>query len=122
MSGILVLHASSHGHTGRIAKRVAETIEATGFEAVLHRAGVDGGDPSPSDFDAVIVGASIHAGHHQREVVQWAERHRTCLGLRPSAFFSVCLTAADDTEESRAARAATSTASSRGRAGRRTAW
>jgi menaquinone-dependent protoporphyrinogen oxidase len=51
----------------------------------------------------VIVGASIHAGHHQREVIEWAGRHRTSLGMRPSAFFSVCLTAADDTEESRVA-------------------
>jgi menaquinone-dependent protoporphyrinogen oxidase len=77
MSRILVLYASTHGHTGRIATRVAETIEATGIEVVLHRAGVDDGDPAPPDFDAVIVGASIHAGHHQREVIEWAERHRT---------------------------------------------
>jgi menaquinone-dependent protoporphyrinogen IX oxidase len=51
----------------------------------------------------VIVGGSIHAGHHQRELVEWAERHRTTLGIVPSAFFPVCHTAADDTEESRTA-------------------
>ena len=33
----------------------------------------------------------------------WARRHHTTLATRPSAFFSVCLTAADDTEESHAA-------------------
>ncbi len=59
--------------------------------------------PVPSDYDAVVLGASIHGGHHQRALVEWAERHHTALGLIPSAFFSVCLTAADDDEESRAA-------------------
>jgi menaquinone-dependent protoporphyrinogen oxidase len=60
-------------------------------------------DADPADYDAVVVGASIHAGKHQREIVDWVARHRAQLGLLPSAFFSVCLTAADDTEESRAA-------------------
>ena len=59
--------------------------------------------PAPADYDAVILGASIHAGHHQRALVKWAERHHTALDLNPSAFFSVCLTAADDAEEARAA-------------------
>jgi menaquinone-dependent protoporphyrinogen oxidase len=57
----------------------------------------------PLDYDAVIVGASIHAGHHQRELADWAQRHHTGLATVPSAFFSVCLSAADDTEESRTA-------------------
>jgi menaquinone-dependent protoporphyrinogen oxidase len=51
----------------------------------------------------VLAGASIHAGHHQRELLDWAERHRTGLAQLPAAFFSVCLTAADDTDESREA-------------------
>jgi menaquinone-dependent protoporphyrinogen oxidase len=37
------------------------------------------------------------------EVVEWVERHRAALARRPSAFISVCLTAAEETEESRAA-------------------
>ena len=49
----------------------------------------------------VIVGASIHTGHHQKELIEWAEGHATLLNLFPSAFFSVCLSAADDTSESR---------------------
>ena len=101
MSRVLVLYASTHGHTARIAERVAATLEATGIDIDLQRAGA--GDPPPTGYDGVIVGASVHAGHHQKEIVAWAERHHTCLGLRPSAFFSVCLTAADDTEESRIA-------------------
>jgi menaquinone-dependent protoporphyrinogen oxidase len=100
MPTILLIHASTHGHTAKIADRVADRLRACGATVALEHVGVD---PAPAAFDAVIVGASIHAGHHQREIVEWAERHRTALGLVPSALFTVCLTAADDTEESRAA-------------------
>ena len=51
----------------------------------------------------MIVGASMHAGHHQGEIVDWPRCHRAELGMRPSAFFSVCLMAADDTDEARVA-------------------
>ena len=101
MPRILVLYASTHGHTAKIAARIAATLEDDGATVDLQQ--LNEAQPAPSDYDAVILGASIHAGHHQRALVKWAEQHRTALGLIPSAFFSVCLTAADDTEESRAA-------------------
>ena len=50
----------------------------------------------------MLVGGSIHAGHHQKQLVEWITAHHTRLGARPSAFFSVSLTAADDTDEARA--------------------
>jgi menaquinone-dependent protoporphyrinogen oxidase len=103
MSRFLVIHASNHGHTAKIAERIAATLEQDGAAVDLCRLGDGHRDPAPRDYDAVVVGASIHAGHHQQAVVEWAERHRAALTQLPSAFFSVCLTAADDTEESRAA-------------------
>jgi menaquinone-dependent protoporphyrinogen oxidase len=103
MPRILVLYASTHGHTARIAARMAATLEHDGATVDLHHLDAHETEPVPSDYDAVILGASVHAGHHQRALVKWAERHHTALGLTSSAFFSVCLTAADDTDESRAA-------------------
>jgi menaquinone-dependent protoporphyrinogen oxidase len=97
---VLVVYASTHGHTAKIAARIARTLEGEGAAVAVHEVG---DAPDPHGFDAVAVGASIHAGHHQKELVAWAERHRTALATVPSAFFSVCLTAADDTEESRVA-------------------
>jgi menaquinone-dependent protoporphyrinogen oxidase len=102
MPDVLVLYASKHGHTEKVATRVAAAVEAVGATVKVH----DVASPAhvePSEYDAVIVGASIHAGHHQHDVVDWVTAHHTALNLRPSAFFSVCLTAADDTDESRAA-------------------
>lgn len=100
---ILVLYARTHGHTGKIAARIAAALEQDGVTVDLRQVDAHEPEPTPPDYDAVILGASIHAGHHQRELVSWAERHHTALGMVPSAFFSVCLTVADDTEESRAA-------------------
>jgi menaquinone-dependent protoporphyrinogen oxidase len=97
MPNILVVYASKHGHTAKIAARLAETLRADGATAALEPAA---SDPSPHAFDAVVVGASIHAGHHQREVIDWIERHRDALAHTPAAFFSVCLAAADETDES----------------------
>ncbi len=103
MPRILVLYASTHGHTAKIAARIAAALEDDGATVDLHKLRANKSQPVPTDYDAVVVGGSIHAGHHQRALVRWAERHHTALDLHPSAFFSVCLTAADDTEESRAA-------------------
>jgi menaquinone-dependent protoporphyrinogen oxidase len=58
-------------------------------------------DPWPRDYDAVIAGASIHRGHHQDEMVAWARRHAAALNGMPSAFFSVCLAAAEDADAAR---------------------
>ena len=101
MKPVLVLYASTHGHTAKIATRVAEALEHAGHAVDLRR--VDAHDePSPADYAAVVVGGSIHAGHHQRELVGWVRRHATSLSAMPSAFFSVSLSAADDTDEARA--------------------
>jgi menaquinone-dependent protoporphyrinogen oxidase len=103
MPRALVIYASTHGHTAKIAARIGAALEQDGATVDLHDVRAGKPQPTPLDYDAVVVGASIHAGHHQRELVEWAERHRSGLATIPSAFFSVCLTAADDTEESRTA-------------------
>jgi menaquinone-dependent protoporphyrinogen oxidase len=100
MPDVLVLYASKHGHTAKIANRVAETMREDGVTVHLHDS-ESARDLSPFGYDGVIVGASIHAGHHQRDIVDWAKHHQTPLSGMPSAFFSVCLTAAEDNDESR---------------------
>ena len=103
MPHILVLYASTHGHTAKIAARIAAALQDDGATVDLQRFDGKAPPPAPSDYDAVVLGASIHAGHHQRALVKWAEQHHTALDQHPSAFFSVSLTAADDAEEARAA-------------------
>ena len=97
MTRVLVLYASTHGHTGKIAARIATAI---GPGAEL-RDIATASELEPWQYDAVVIGASVHAGHHQKAAIEWARAHAGVLNHMPSAFFSVCLTAADDTEEAR---------------------
>ena len=102
MPDVLILYASKHGHTAKIARRIAETMRKSGLDPDL-RSAESADEMTPSAYKAVVVGASVHAGHHQREIVDWAKRHQAELAGKPSAFFSVCLAIADDTDEARAA-------------------
>jgi menaquinone-dependent protoporphyrinogen oxidase len=98
MPTVLIVFASTHGHTGKVAARIADALTERGA-AVDLRPLADVDDLAPLDYDAVIVGGSVHSGRHQDELAAWAGAHRASLTRVPSAFFSVCMTAADDTAE-----------------------
>ena len=102
MAEVLIVCGSTHGHTQKIAERVAQSLRDDGAVPIVVDA-ASASVVSPTDYDAVIVGASIHASHHQHEVVDWVKRHAITLSDMPSAFFSVCLASAEDTDESREA-------------------
>jgi menaquinone-dependent protoporphyrinogen oxidase len=99
---VLVLYASTHGHTGKIAERIATELRKQDITVCDREieAATEGLDLAT--FDGIIVGASVHVGRHQQAIVDWATDHSRTLSQRPSAFFSVSLTAADDTDEARA--------------------
>jgi menaquinone-dependent protoporphyrinogen oxidase len=102
MPQALIVFASTHGHTAKIVSAVARAVREDGLEVDVRDVS-SAAELSPSAYDAVIVGASVHGGRHQHEIVDWAKRHHILLSGMPSAFFSVCLSAADDTAESREA-------------------
>lgn len=86
LSAVLVVYSSIEGHTARIAQRVAEVLRSAGHRVDLLPAG-----PylARSDYAGVIVGASVHYGHHPANLGRWLKT--AGLGGRPSAFFSVSL-------------------------------
>jgi menaquinone-dependent protoporphyrinogen oxidase len=100
MSRILIAYGTGEGQTGRVAARIADAARERGHgvESVDLGATTPG---DPSEYDAVVLGASIHAGSHQESVREFARAHREELAALPTAFFQVCLTAAEDTEEAR---------------------
>lgn len=100
MALVLLIYATTHGHTGKIAGRLAETLRGCGCEVDLRD--IEGaGDVDPGDYAAVVVGASVHVGRHQRAIVDWAKSHHAELTEVPSAFFSVSLTAVEDSDDAR---------------------
>lgn len=99
---VLVLYASTHGHTAKVADRIGDVLRAEGLAArVRPLAGPDAIRLDLDEFDAYILAGSVHGGHHQHELMEWISEHRAALSDRPSAFVSVSLTAADDTDEAR---------------------
>ena len=98
----LVIYASTHGHTAKIAARLAQAMRSSGLDADLVEVSAAGA-ADPAGYDVVVVGGSLHKLHHQPAVVDWVKRHRAALQQRPSVFLSVSLAAAEDSEASRTA-------------------
>ena len=95
----LVIYASTHGHTAKIAARVAGAMQGAGLRVDVVDVAT-GADADPTGYDLIVVGASLHKEHHQRTIVDWVAAHREALEQRPSAFLSVSLSAADESAHS----------------------
>lgn len=86
MPDALVVYASVEGHTERIAQRLAAGLRARGHRVDVAAAG---GDIDLSRYDSVIVGASVHYGHHPAWLARALRAAR--LPTPKTAFFSVSL-------------------------------
>ena len=99
---VLLVYASTHGHTGKIAMRMAERVRASGTHVrVVDVEEAKALDPSP--YAVVVVGGSIHVNGHQPALRAWLGRFGEALDPARTALFSVSLTAADDSDEGREA-------------------
>lgn len=98
---ILLVYGTSEGHTASIAERVAESLRGAGHFVSVHPLKSISSAIKPENYDAVLVGASIHVGQFQKYVVEWVRDHSEGLAQKPNAFFFGCLTAHDKTEEAR---------------------
>ena len=103
MSSFLILYGTGEGQTAKIAERIAATIAERGHEA----SAIDVRDRPESftlnEYDAAIVGASIHVGKHQDEVRDFVTENRDALSGMPSAFFQVSLSSANEEKHEEAA-------------------
>jgi menaquinone-dependent protoporphyrinogen oxidase len=102
MSTIFIAYGTGEGQTAKVAEHVATELGARGHEVTTRDLGDPGEVPVVEAFDAVVVGASIHMGKHQGEVVDFARERRDVLASRPSAFFQVSLSSASDDPERQA--------------------
>jgi menaquinone-dependent protoporphyrinogen oxidase len=95
---VLVTYATHTGSTAGVAEKVAETLRQEGAEAeVMPTKSVK--DLSP--YDAVIVGTAIRAGRPHGRVATFLKKNSTALAELPVAYFCVCLTMIEDSEQHR---------------------
>lgn len=91
---LLIIYASTEGHTQSIAERIRLDAQERGFavdtfpiehvpEGILNEG-----------HRAIILGSSIHVGRHHPALVEFARSHAKELAARPNGFFSVSLSAA----------------------------
>ncbi|MEJ6391442.1 flavodoxin domain-containing protein [Gymnodinialimonas ulvae] len=89
----LVAYASTHGQVRKIARHTMDYLVEHGHSIelvpLIEAEGLD-----PSRFDGVILAASLHAGHYQRPLTEFAEAHADHLNLMPTLFLAVSLAAA----------------------------
>ncbi|MFC9324145.1 flavodoxin domain-containing protein [Kitasatospora sp. NPDC057015] len=82
---ILVAYGSKHGATAGIAQEIGRTLEQDGFETdVVPAAEVR----DVTEFDAVVLGSALYAGHWQRDALHCADRNAEALAARPVWLFS----------------------------------
>lgn len=94
---ILVTYASEFGSTYGIAQYIARTLYDAGFTVdVLSARTV----VSVRPYKGVVIGSPIRSGAWMDEAVEFLKRHRENLLEIPLAFFTVCLTMVDKSEES----------------------
>lgn len=91
MQAILIAYGTTDGHTAKIAAFMGSVLRSTGSQVDIIRAGVDGADPYPERYDAVVVAGSLQAGGYQRALKGWVRRHAGALSRVPTAMISVCL-------------------------------
>ena len=93
MSRILLLYASVEGQTTLIAERIAQTLREGAHSVDMLSADTNPAKLNPAAYAGVIIGASIHYGHHPAYLRKLLRRHGSVIAARPSAFFSVSLSA-----------------------------
>ncbi len=88
MANILIIYSTTDGHTHDISLRLQQVIEESDNSVTLLSVK---DDPSVdiSQFDKVVVGASIRYGKHSPEVYEFIKKNEQLLENKPNAFFSV---------------------------------
>jgi menaquinone-dependent protoporphyrinogen oxidase len=93
METVPVFYATTDGQTRRIAEQIASTLREQGLVSEAR----DVSDAVPTvdwvNVAGVVLGAPIYAGRHLKAALDFATSEAGHLSVRPSAFFSVSLSA-----------------------------
>jgi menaquinone-dependent protoporphyrinogen oxidase len=93
MLRVPVFYATTEGQTRRIAEAIAATLRSDGIESEAVQLTSTVPPPDWANVSGAVLGASIHAGRHQREASEFVTREVRQLRMRPGGFFSVSLSA-----------------------------
>lgn len=99
---VLVVYATTEGHTRKIAHRIADWVGIRGHSVAI----IDASDipeaVDPDAWEAYILVGAIHMEKHQASLMHFAKDHLDRLQDCPSALVSASLTAALEDADSQA--------------------
>ena len=96
---LLLVYGTTEGQTRKIAQFMADHLARQGHQTLSVNAIDATAAADPSGFDAVMIAASLHAGHYQSAVVHFVSQYLAAINARPNAFLSVSLAAASDDDD-----------------------
>jgi len=102
MPRFLVVYGTGEGQTARVAARIGEVLTDRGHDVAVSDIEDAGAGTDPDEFDAVLVGSSIHVGAHHDAIRDYVGTNLRGISTRPTAFFQLSLSSAVDDEERRA--------------------
>ena len=92
MARTLLVYHGIYGHTRKICGVIQEELERLGVEVDIVE--IEAFDPTAAaGYDAIVIGAAIRNGKHNRSVLELIRAHQPLLDAKPNAFFSVNLVA-----------------------------
>jgi menaquinone-dependent protoporphyrinogen oxidase len=89
MVTILTVFGTGEGQTAKVADTIAEEFSARGHEATTVNVAEIDPELDLDEFDAVLIGASVHYGRQQKSVRKWVTANRDVLVRQPNGFFQV---------------------------------
>ena len=87
MTKYLFLYSTTDGHTKRICEYIGNILKQQNHEIKIEPISLE--LKKLSEYDAIILGASIRYGKHQKSVFNFINKHKDLLEIKKSAFFSV---------------------------------
>ncbi len=95
---VLVAYASQYGSTGGVADAIGKELCNRGAAVVVCMLKNVG---SLNEYRSVVIGSAIYRGKWMPEAMDFVERNRGALQQVPVAYFLVCMTMREPTEENR---------------------
>jgi menaquinone-dependent protoporphyrinogen oxidase len=104
MHKILLVYATREGQTRKIAEFLASELTTRGADVMLVNAADQAAAQgvNPADYDKVVLGASMHAGHIEKELLGYIKTHQAILQSKSCPFFLVLMAAATEDRQQRA--------------------
>lgn len=96
----LVVFHTAEGQSEKIASAVATELWSRGVDADVWDTRIA---PAPDGYQGVVVGDSIHAQHHSRQLRRYLSEHHDAIARLPLGLFQVSLTSATDDPQHTAA-------------------